>query len=375
MMRLICSACLAIFFLPHGFAQQTPIPDYARQGQPTQSSQAAAGTQNTTPTDAASLEQMRQKTEYLEAQRQEQARKQGLPVPGNPAAVPNDADQQPFPEPPLAAKQQLQKILLAWQHNSQGTKTLECKFQRWHYDMFAAPPGVHATKAEGVIRYAAPDKGKFKVENLVFFNGMVADKPTYKVQPGQFGEHWVCTGTELIEFDYAKEECRVQTLPPEMRGQHIFNSPLPFVFNLDAERIHHRYWVRQVAAPKPGVVLIEAWPKTQADRSQYKMVQVVLSTTTYLPEALIMYSPNFHTKTNPKWDHYEFSDMKRNSITQGFSNFVGTFLDKPPSSWKVIQENFMSQPQQAASPAPTERREHRAHFHRRSFHRKIASCT
>ena len=350
MMRLICTACLAIFVLTHRYAQQAQVPDYARQGQVAPEAQQAA------QAEIAALDQMRQQTAQMQAQQAAAAQQQGLPVPGNPAAVPNDNNGQPFPNPAPTPQAQLQKILEAWQHNSQATKTLECKFQRWHYDMFAAPPGVHATKAEGVIRYATPDKGKFKVENLVFFNGMVADKPTYKAQPGQFGEHCVCNGSELIQFDYAKEECHVQTLPPEMRGQHIFNSPLPFVFNLDAQQIHQRYWVRQVAAPKPGVVLIEAWPKTQADRSQYKMVQVVLNTSTFLPEALIMYAPNFHTKTNPKWDHYEFADMKRNSITQGFANFVGTFLDKPPANWKVIQENFMSQPQQAAAPSESERR-------------------
>ncbi len=342
MMRLICSVWLAISIHSLSHCQQPQAGGTTSQ----MSSQAADA-------EAAAREQMRQQTEQMMARQAAMAKAQGLPVPGNPAAVPNGTNQQPFPNPTPAAQAQLQEILLAWEHISKGTKTLECKFDRWHYDMFAAPPGTHATKADGVIRYAAPDKGKFKVENLAFYNGMVAGNPTYKIQPGQFGEHWVCDGERLIEFDYAKEECHVQTLPPTMRGQHIFNSPLPFVFNLDANRIQQRYWVRQVAAPINGIIAIEAWPKTQADRSQYKMVKISLDSSTYLPVALEMYAPNFHSKTNPKWDVYEFSDMKRNAITHGFSNFVGKFLDKPPKDWKVIQENFMDDapPQQAAGAA------------------------
>jgi len=366
MMRLSCALGLAILVSTVGYGQQilggsgAAVPDYARTSPSEGTGQAVGGAspaaQVSPEAQLAARQEMAQRTAELQARQAAMAQQQGLPVPGNPAAVPNENVQQPFPPLDPAAQAQLERILQAWQHNSQGTKTLECKFQRWHYDLFAAPPGIHATKAEGVIRYAAPDKGKFKVENLVFFAGMNADKPTYKSQPGQFGEHWVCNGVELIEFDYGKEECRVQTLPPEMRGQHIFNSPLPFVFNLDAQRIHQRYWVRQVASPKAGVVLIEAWPKTQSDRSQYKMVQVALNTSTYLPEALVMYAPNFDSKTNPKWDHYEFTDMKRNAIQHSFEVFVKTFLDRPPSNWKVIQENFMESPQQAANPTDIERR-------------------
>ena len=141
-------------------------------------------------------------------------------------------------------------MLEGWERQSKGMKTLDCKFTRWHFDMFAAPAGIHATRADGVIKYAAPDKGLFRVDRMVFYAGMEGDKPQFKQQPGQFGEHWVCNGTQLIEFDRSKEECRIQDLPKQLQGKGIFNSPLPFVFNLDAQQIQQRYWVRQVQAPK-----------------------------------------------------------------------------------------------------------------------------
>ena len=218
---------------------------------------------------------------------------------------------QPFAPLNAAQQAQLQQLLLAWQQQSQGTRTLDCKFQRWHYDNLAAPTGRHATRADGVIKYAAPDKGVFRVDSLVFYKGEKEGKPVYEPQAGLFGEHWVCNGKQLIEMDRSQKQCKIQDLPADMQGQQIFNSPLPFVFNLDAAEIQRRYWVRQVAAPNDKIVLIEAWPKRQDDRAQYKMVQIALEKETFLPQALIMYAPNFHAQNAPKWDHYEFVDMKR----------------------------------------------------------------
>ena len=265
-----------------------------------------------------------------------------------PAANPNAA---PFPPLSPAEQQNLNILLQNWETQSKGVKTLECQFKRWHYDLFKAPARIHAEIANGEIRYAAPDRGLFKVNQKMTYDGMKDDKPQYSEKAGQFGEHWVCNGQELLEFDHSQKECKIQQLPPEMRGQKIFESPLPFVFNLDAKQIQERYWVRQVKAPKEGVLLIEAYPKRQEDRAQYKLVQIALGQSTFLPEALLMYAPNFNLKTAPKWDHYEFLNIKRNSISQGLMNrFMNTFIEaKPPADWTVFRNSYQP-PQMAERP-------------------------
>lgn len=260
------------------------------------------------------------------------------------------------PTAPFVLNQQQQEALSAlldqWQKTSQETKTLECTFQRWHFDTFKAPPGIHATKSVGVVKYAAPDKGLFRVDQLMFFTGMQAQKPQYGPQQGKFGEHWVCNGQQLIEFDRTLKQCRVQNLPKQLQGKEIFNSPLPFVFNLDKEKILKRYWVREVNAPKQGIYLIEAWPKRQEDRAQYKLVQIALDQQTFLPTALIMYAPNFNVKNSQKFDHYEFSEMKRNSIGARFQDFLNNFIpQKPPANWEIVRANLLNPAiQQAAAP-------------------------
>ncbi|MCD0459661.1 TIGR03009 domain-containing protein [Roseiconus lacunae] len=257
------------------------------------------------------------------------------------AAAKPAAPVQPFPPLNAQQQQQLDRVLLAWQQKSQSTKTLECKFERWHYDLLAAPAGVHAHKAEGVVKYANPDKGLFRVDNIMFYKGMKDQKPEYGPTANKFGEYWICNGTQLIEYDREQQQCNLQELPPNMQGTQIFNSPLPFVFNLDAKQIQQRYWVCLGESPKPNSFLVQAFPKLQEDRAQYKMVQVVLSAD-YEPEVMIMYAPNFHQKLAPQWDHYEFTDVKRNAIGAGIQQFMGNFIPKqPPASWKITKQNFL----------------------------------
>lgn len=277
------------------------------------------------------------------------------------AAQQSQSPQPPFPPLTAEAQQQLDRLLQAWEVQSKGTDTLQCDFTRWHYDLVAAPAGVHSTWAKGQIRYGAPDKGLFKVDTLKFFKGMVEGKPAYDSVQGEYGEHWVCNGKEVIDFDHGKQECTIRELPPELQGTQIFESPLPFVFNLDAQKIRERYWVRQVPAPKPGVRLIEAWPKRQEDRAQYRLVQVVIAEQTFLPEALLVYAPNFDPQTAPSWDHYEFQNVQRNAMTAGVQEFMNLFIkQKPPASWKVIRERYqpisMPAQEQIAQPPVAPRR-------------------
>jgi TIGR03009 family protein len=201
------------------------------------------------------------------------------------------------------------------------------------------------------LKYGAPDKGLFRVDQLKFYNGIVEGKPTYTENEGQFGEYWVCDGTKLQEFDRSKKECKIQQLPAELRGKEIFESPLPFVFNLNAAKIKERYWIKQIET-EPRIVAIEAHPKFQNDRAQYKFVRIVISADTFLPQALILFGPNFDPQTSPAYDHYEFMDLERNTIGQSLAAFSGIFLNvNPPSDWRVIEDVYRPEPQpQIAQP-------------------------
>ena len=256
---------------------------------------------------------------------------------------------QPFPAQDTKVVAALNQILAAWESHSQGTKTLEADFEHWHYAIKKAPANVHATKGNGVLKYSKPDKGVFKVEELLFFQGLGAagspPKFAFGVNPktGQeirLGPHWVCNGRELIEYDYQEEKCKIMMLPAGMQGNAIVNSPLPFVFNLDAEDLKRRYWLQLVASPIVGTYLINAFPKTQQDRSQYKLVQVMLDQQLNI-QTLVLYPPHFNEKTAPDKDVYQFKNVKRNGVGAAVARFANAFIPAaPPKGWEITREQL-----------------------------------
>ncbi|MEM6689767.1 MAG: TIGR03009 domain-containing protein [Planctomycetota bacterium] len=245
------------------------------------------------------------------------------------------------PFAPLLAQEQaeLDQILAGWEKATSSTATLETQFIKYHYNNGMAPITVPATKGQGTIKYARPDRGAIKVDTLVFYSGNGADgQPTYKAHANEFGEHWICTGKELVEFDYKQQVCKINSIPENMQGKNIISSPLPFVFSLEARRMKERFWVRKNPQSPPDTVVLEVYPKRAEDRSQYRVVMVALEAD-FTPKALIMYAPNFDPKKAVVYDHYEFQNFKRNGALNRMNEFMGNFIAiKPPAGFKVIRQ-------------------------------------
>jgi TIGR03009 family protein len=256
-------------------------------------------------------------------------------------------------------------ILGKWEAQSQGVKTLEASFQKWKYDIAAAPAGKVATVSNGTIRYMNPDQGHFKEERILFFNGVDAQgKDQHAEVPGRFGEWWVCTGKELVFLNRDKKEKVIESLPANMQGEQLFDSPLPFVFNLKAQRLKDRFWIRRINPPnnQQGTYWMEAWPKTQKDAQLYKLVQIVVDAKTFLPNALLIYPPNFDPQSAPNREIYEFKDVKTNHVgTNALQKlFQSQFIDPNPgeNGWKEIRNHAIpnqgipmaKQPQENGNP-------------------------
>ena len=255
----------------------------------------------------------------------------------------------PFPAQDAKVVADLNQILAAWEGHSQKTKTLETDFEHWHYAIKDAPKGVHATKGNGILKYSNPDKGVFQVEELLYYQGPgpagAGPRYAFGVNPKtgkeiRLGPHWVCNGRELIEYDYKEEKCKIMMLPANMQGNAIVNSPLPFVFNLKADDLNRRYWLQLVPSKVPGTYLINAFPKTQQDRSQYKLVQVMLDQQLNI-HTLVLYPPHFNDKTSPDYDVYQFKNVKRNSVGAAVARFAKAFIPaNPPKGWTITREQL-----------------------------------
>ena len=136
----------------------------------------------------------------------------------------------------------LDGLLKAWEQQSQGVKYFKCTFNRLEYNPAFANgnPNQLTTESHGEIKFAAPDKGMFRVLNMFNF---VQDPKTqkYKKQPIQPTEWWTCDGKSMFQVDAAKKEVVETPLPPNMQGTAIADGPLPFVFGAKAEALKKRY--------------------------------------------------------------------------------------------------------------------------------------
>lgn len=258
---------------------------------------------------------------------------------------------------PLQAEHQkyVDDILRFWEARSNEIKTYKCTFQRWDYDPVFGPRERPKTFSEGVIQYARPDKGLLKVEKYSVHTppAKEGDEPTY-VPQSDYGEHWVCDGKRIFEFDARKKQVIERPLPPEMQGQAIADGPLPFMFGGKAGNILARYWVRAITPREvKGEYWLEAVPKSRHDSANFKMVHIILDEKEFLPKALKVFAPNYDAKTNPSHQVYMFDNREVNNqsfdVLNKLNPFAREFFEpKTPAGWKKVVERFDVAPPGAA---------------------------
>lgn len=257
----------------------------------------------------------------------------------------------------------LDQVLNVWEQRTAAIKQYQCTVTRWQYDPTIDPTSP-AVIDKGILQYAKPDKGLFRVDNRQTLSKK-GPSPEYRVSE-QFGDYWVCDGEYLHIRDRNEMKALKVQLPPEQRHNGIHNSPLPFLFGVKAEEVKARYWVRPVAPPAGSTdVWLEAWPKQPDDAGSYSRVQVVLDAKEVLPKALIVFLPNWQANS-PHREVLEFTDRKQeqnllNAIQQKL--FMKQFIDTElPAPWKVIVEPYIdpkdrpqpSQEQRVAQPPATQ---------------------
>lgn len=195
---------------------------------------------------------------------------------------------QPRRSAPAGARQvdpRLEKILLSWEAKSAQIKTLRAEFAQLYYDEVFGQRDpdtgrVQPDKGRGELVYQAPDKGIFRVYEHGEKRGLFDfDRDR---------ERWVCTGTEVYQYDTRERKVTVTPLPPELQGQAISEGPLPFIFGMKAEQAKRRYGLRlvKIGGLRAQDVCIEVIPRRQADLENFSRALVILDTDSYLPRAI-----------------------------------------------------------------------------------------
>lgn len=249
-----------------------------------------------------------------------------------------------------AHEEWINRILRYWEARSDKIKAFACDFQRWDYDPVYGPRNEAKTYSLGQVKYAKPDKGLFRITELSTYAPPAnpGDKPLYMKQDPAQGEHWVCDGKRIFQFDAVGKRLIETELPPEMQGRAIADGPLPFMFGARAETIKARYWIRGLPESGNGKYWLEAVPKSRQDAQNFKLVKIVLDEANFLPEMLEIYAPNYSPE-NPARTAYVFKNHK---VTDDKVNplellnvmklFEKEFYQpKLPSGWKkeVVKAN------------------------------------
>jgi TIGR03009 family protein len=276
------------------------------------------------------------------APRADQTQPQSVPVG---AASKTQVAPQPSAAPFELNPQQrvlLDQVLSQWEQESLKIHTFRCGFDRWEYDPVFLQDGerIPVTTSTGQLKYARPDKGLFRITEIRRY---VAKKKDWE-KSNEPGEHWVCDGNAVYEYNATKKQLIVRELPPELRGKSIADGPLPFLFSADADRLKRRYSIR-ITDMTDNEIWLEAYPRYQRDAANYRKVELILDRHRFLPSALQVYLPNGKNRTVYKF-HSE--DAK---VNDPLERFIGVFQQpRTPFGWKKVVEPV---PTRTASRVPS----------------------
>jgi TIGR03009 family protein len=240
------------------------------------------------------------------------------------------------------------QILQMWENTSKEIKTFDSPFERWEYDPVFGPTEVPFIKSKGQLSYSKPDKGSFKINETERYVQKDPNQPgKYEPQKQEVGEHWVCDGKAIYQYNHEKKQLVVSPLPEHMRGQSIVDGPLPFLFGAEAAKLKVRYWIRCKESNAQRIWL-EAYPRTQEDAANYHHVDVMLDRKTMMPAAIQVHLPNGRNRTV-----YMFNDKP--SVNGALDALFGSIFSSPrtPLGWTRVVEDLSATPQ-ANQPATTQ---------------------
>ena len=243
--------------------------------------------------------------------------------------------QQPpkLPFPPLTPQQEAQvdRILNQWEKRNSEVKTFDCKFKRWIYDSVFGTLDKPMFVELGAIKFAAPDKGLFRIETSE------KDGKLTPIEDAR-ADHWMSDGKAIYEYSPTKKQVIEHKLPPELQGKAIANTPLPFLFGAQAQKLKQRYFIHIVTpSDVRDQVWLEAYPRSQQDAGNFQRAQFIITMQGMSPFALKLVQPN-----GKDYTVYQFYDIVMNDRFVIFKS--DPFRVFVPHGWQLIPDQ---QPAQA----------------------------
>ncbi len=249
------------------------------------------------------------------------------------AKRPPQAEAKP-PADEAAARREMERLLGLWEQQSARLKSLDVSFTR----LDKAPGWNQVDEFRGRAYLQSP--------NLVCLHFQKVDvvppanKPTL-----QNYERIVCTGKEVLQYDYQRQQIFRFPLDKQQRQRALQEGPLPFLFNMKAAEAKERYGMTYINQNEKAY-LIGVVPHKQEDRDVFSKAFIQLSKSTFLPDRLLLLSPN-----GKDTQDYTFSGISANGQID-----PQYFQQLQIKGWKLI-DNPSPQQQPQAAPRAVGRQE------------------
>ncbi len=285
----------------------------------------------------------------------------GAPAAAQPAGVGATIEMKGKPQarraPPMSAAQEaeLDVLLEKWSKASGNVFRMEGDIQRRVYDLSFKTERF----SQGSFAYEQPDCGRvnFKSARVTpqdlerrAAEVAAAKKAgtTPRIRLKEDGEpfdlvessdtEWWCNGTRVFDLDVQKKQALVASIPADMQGKNIMDSPLPFLFGMPPEKARRRYEMafHQGKSPASDATMVHLviYPNLPQDAGEWHHVNLMLDTQNWLPVAVQMYDP-----PQTGISVYTFSNVQVNQ-TDWIRNFwpgrKPTFEPNLPPGWNII---------------------------------------
>lgn len=229
---------------------------------------------------------------------------------------------QKSPEEQARLAARMEVLLKAWEERSSQVKELDAAFTRQD----KSPAWQEESQYQGRALLKSPDLAFLNFEKLE------PEKKTYT-----HFERIICTGKEVFHYQTASKQVFIYPLSPEERSRALEEGPLPFLFNMKADKAKLRYKM-VLFSEKDNYAWIQIFPLEKIDQETFSKVYVQLNTQRFLPDRLIIFAPN-----GKDTQDYKFSTIKMNSSI-ALNNFEGVL----PKGWDVVRNPTAGQQQQPA---------------------------
>ncbi len=223
------------------------------------------------------------------------------------------------PEELARLAKRMDALMAAWEDRSSKVKELDAEFTRQD----KSPAWQEEAEYKGRALLKSPDLAYLDFEKF---------DPAQKKHVHH--ERIVCTGKEVFHYQTASLQIFIYPLSKEERSRALEEGPLPFLFNMKADKAKQRYKMNLLSENDLGA-WIQILPLEKIDQESFSKVYVLLNKQKFLPDRLILWAPN-----GKDTQDYKFKTIKMNSNID-VTNFEGKI---PASGWDVVRNPAGTQP-------------------------------